>query len=190
MYPRYEVFRTESGILIYPMYEDSETIDALYDNPTLIDKADITLYPTSKVGPYEGIIELYRRQSLLSSPDDYRWQLFDMNLSELELEIVHKELVILAQNDPWLSRFNPGAPEQLSFLPVQFSLSLIKIASYFGLPAILAWLIRYTNSHTKDAIIQSRQSAGLCIHCTYDCTNLPTPTCPECGQLHRICALE
>ena len=31
-----------------------------------------------------------------------------------------------------------------------------------------------------------RRQAGLCTSCAYDCTNLPTTTCPECGQLHTI----
>lgn len=31
-----------------------------------------------------------------------------------------------------------------------------------------------------------RTDPNACIHCAYDCRDLPTPICPECGQLHSV----
>ena len=185
-YPWFYIVRAEDGIHVYSDPEEQDEINAWFDSPSLIEMDRLTLYPLYQVGPIEGIIELYRRESLLSSPDDYRWQLFDIELTESELEFVHQELIIYASNDQGLSRYQPGAPMRIRFLPAQAVFSLIKVGTYFGFPAFITWLIGYFKTHTQEAITKSRRDFGLCIHCSYNCRGLPTPTCPECGNPHSI----
>jgi hypothetical protein len=185
-YPVFYIVRAEDGVHIYSDPEDQDAINAWFDDPALIGVGSVTLYPYRKVGPIDGIFELYSRESLLSSPDDYRWQLFDLELTQSELNYAHQELIRFAKNDSWLAQFQPGAPARIEFLPAQTLLSIIKVGTYFGFPALITWLMRYFKTHTHDAIVKSRRDAGLCIHCAYDCRDLPSLTCPECGQPHTI----
>jgi len=109
-----------------------------------------------------------------------------MNLSNSEIKFVHQELINWAKNHKHFSHFQPSARARIQFLPAQTLFSLIKVGSYFGFPALITWLMRYTQNHSKVTITTRRRDAGLCIHCAYDCTDLPSPICPECGQSHTI----
>ncbi len=184
--PVFYIVRTVESIQIYEEYQDEDAINASFDDPKLIEMERITLYPYSEIGPVKGLFEFYKRESFLSSPDDYRWQFLDMNLSKSEIDFVHQELIDFAESDRKLSQHQPGAPARMEFLPGATLFSLTKVGTFFGLPALITWLIGYFKTHTQEAIANTRRSAGLCIHCTYDCQDLPSPTCPECGQPHTI----
>jgi len=183
-YPVFYIVRSEDGIDIYAYPEDQDAINAWFDDPALIGMGSVTLYPYRKIGPIDGIFEFYRRESLLSSPDDYRWQLFDLELTQSELNFVHQELISFAKNDSWLARFQPGAPARIEFLPAATLFSLTKVGTYLGFPALIIWLMKITQLHPKDALANRRRDAGLCPHCAYDCTDLPSSICPECGEAY------
>jgi len=185
-YPTFYIVRMEDGIHIYSDPEDEDAINACFDDPSYIEMKRFTIYTYSDIGPVKGLFEFYERESFLSSPDEYRWQFFEMNLSKTEIDFVHQELIDWAKNQKHFSYFQPGAPARIEFLPGATLFSLTKVGTYFGLPVLITWILGYFNTHTREAIIQSRQQRGLCIHCTYDCKDLPSPTCPECGQPHTI----
>jgi len=185
-YPEFYIVRMEDGIHIYSNPEDEDLINACLDDSGFIEMRGMMLYPQYKIGPLKGILEFYKRESFLSSPDEYRWKLAELNLTQTELYFVHQELIHFAKNNRQLSQFQPGAPARIEFLPGATLFSLTMVGTYLGLPALITWLIGYFKAHTHQAIASRRRDAGLCIHCAYDCTNLPSPTCPECGQLYAV----
>ena len=68
---------------------------------------------------------------------------------------------------------------------------LLKLLIQAGLIYCSAKLsVHFGHLFTLQSKINKRKANGLCIHCAYDCDGLPSLTCPECGQLHRICTLE
>lgn len=185
-YPVFYIVHATDGVHVYAEPRDEDAINEWFQDPTLIDMGCVTLYPYSEVGPLKGVLEFYQRESFLSSPDDFRWSILDMDLSVSEIQLIHTELIRFAKDDSYLSRFRPGAPKKIEFLPAETLFSIIKVGSYFGFPALVTWLTGYLKIHSNKAITQGRYLKGLCIHCAYDCTGIPSTTCPECGQPHTI----
>ncbi len=185
-YTTFWVVHSEDGIYVYLSDDEQEQIEEWFNKPTLIDMDSLTPVPRIEIGPLKGILEFYSRESFLSSVSDYRWQYFDMKLSDSEIEHVHQELIARSLDDPYLAQFQPGAPPRFQFLPLETLISLAKVGTFFGLPAFITWVIGYYNSHTLDAVTRNRRLKGQCVHCTYDCTTLVSSTCPECGKLHTI----
>jgi len=186
LYTQYFIVQATDGFHFYTEEpKDEEELISWYDDPSFIEVHTTTLRPQIKTGPIAGIFDFYQTSSFLNSPDEYSWRI-SMELTQEELVNLHQGLVNFAKNDPWLSQYQPGAPARIEFLPAATLFSLTKVGTYLGFPALILWLTRYFKTHTRKAIANRRRDAGLCIHCAYDCKDLPSPTCPECGQPHTV----
>ena len=85
-----------------------------------------------------------------------------------------------------LRLFQPGN-SRVSIPIVEWPMILLKVIVQIGLVICSVKLSKkYENLNIWRSRIDKLRDTGLCIHCTYNCKDLPTPTCPECGQPHTV----
>lgn len=135
---------------------------------------------------------VFNKYSLLSVGDRTRRLYFDARFGSLgeykevccdDLDSLKEQVAVTLKNTKYLQ------PRGYSFpIPiVDTPMILLKIFIHFGLVYVSTKVSqKYGHLITLQSLIKSRRAAGLCVHCTYDCKDLPSPTCPECGQPHTI----
>lgn len=150
------------------------------------ESSDIYLWamPRYSYGPWRDVFEYYETSSYLSDPDSISI-MADIELSEQQMNQVIIAAVTHAKSDPYLSQYNPGTITT-TFFPERAMWDVFQIFLFFGIPTTLAALGQRTNESWNTTTQPQRRSDGLCIHCIYNCKDLPTSTCPECGQPHTI----
>ena len=139
-------------------------------------------------GPKRGWFEFLETESFLDS-EDFMFELPRIGVPRLtadEITRAYQAILAHAQADPQVSHFQPGQPPITRFVPSRLITSLIRIFALFGFPTLTAFLIHKLFNKYKKSMTLHRQENSLCIHCTYDCKSLLSPTCPECGQPHTI----
>lgn len=180
-YNRFAVVHATDGIYIIPDDDDQthqNDIDQWLNSPSLIDIDGVLVRPLTTYGPIPGVFEYYRSERCLSSLRDLAWP-FEMNLSDAQRDDVFRGLVAAAKKDSWLCNYSPGMPQRFTFAPALLRGSMIQLSLFFGFPALVTWMIQFAEKRLNSF---ASSKPGQCIHCAYDCTNLPTPICPECGQ--------
>jgi hypothetical protein len=185
-YPVYHVIKAEDGIHIFRETVTNQVNEDWLHDLNFVGIERFLLKPYNEVGPLKGMLEFYRYESFLSEPLEFDWHLTDITPSQSEKDYVYQELIKRSMSDSYLARFQPGSPPKISFLPMETLMSLTRVGVYFGLPAFFTWLIGYSMTYTKKAIVKNRKLKGLCIYCSYDCRKLPSSICPECGNPHMV----
>lgn len=186
-HPDFEIVFTAENFVIYTDSEsDQAAIDQIWDesSPMEIEHYQrIYARPEVKHGPVDGLIEFYETSWYLESPDEV-WihdPRFDTPFWRTR---VHTKLVSMAKQNPQLAQFRPGSPGQTSFDADAAIGTLIRLVIYFGIPTLAVWIIYQVKRRSTELSAEWRRSEGLCVHCLYDCTDLTTPICPECGHIH------
>lgn len=178
------VVETESGIKVLneEEYQTQYTdFDEFFDSSGIW----VSCRPQRSVGPWWDVIELYTTTWYMTDAQSLRIGSFP-DFNKKKRTEVFEAVVEYARTDPILAQFNPGNPPVRTYHPENFIRTGIELLMFFGIPTAFALvgerLYRFCGNETE----HQRRHAGLCIHCTYDCRNLPTATCPECGQPHTV----
>ena len=167
------------------------------DELSVVDLHEIEdIYPDSRIyiqvmnapGPWSGLgIEFYETKSLTwdiatieqAFSSDEPVQYSDLQLIEIDNAILqHIRL------DRDLDEFKVNAPPVTVFSFERALNSALKYLIILGIPSITVYALKRFDDLLLKRSITKLRNAGLCVHCTYDCNNLPSTTCPECGQPH------
>jgi hypothetical protein len=131
-----------------------------------------------------------QKYSLLSIGDRSRRLYFDarsgfqgeyQEIMNSDLPRLQRSIALKVNDIRYLQPANAG----LSIPIVNFPFAVFKLAIhifiiYYSIK-LGSLLSRLIQSHTLE---QRRRDAGLCPHCAYDCTDLPSSICPECGEAY------
>ena len=100
-----------------------------------------------------------------------------------DLDMLKEQVAVATENVQYLQPQGYSA----SIPIVDTPMILLKLLVQVGLVGVsIKSSQRFGHLFMSQSQANRRRDAGLCIHCAYDCTDLPSPTCPECGQLHTI----
>ena len=145
----------------------------------------ISCRPQRYVGPWWDVIELYTVTWYMADARSVRMS-SESTISNTKRAEVFDAIVEYATADPYLAQFTPGKPPLKTYYPENFIHAGINLLMFFGIPTAIAMIGDRSRRFCGNESQNQRRRAGLCIHCAYDCNNLPSPTCPECGQEHMI----
>lgn len=133
----------------------------------------------------------FRRYSLWSLGEDHRYLHFDARqgsggefqpVNASQQTALRRDIAFAMRSVRYLQPVNGSV-----FVPiVDVPLVVVKL--------IVNGLLIFLAARLALIFIQTRQwwcrkhprPEGICIHCAYDCHDLPGPICPECGELHGI----
>jgi len=185
--PTYEVVYTPDGHRIFTdSEEDQAALDLMYDLHSTKEDVhfdQLRVYRIAYAGPVDGLIEFYQVRGCLESPDSIRIMSYLYDTPE-NRQSVFQDMVQIAKQDEYLSRFNPGQPRVTSFDLDATIGTLIRFSIYFGLPTFITWIVHRIKIRAQQLSADWRIAHGLCVKCAYDCNNLPSPICPECGNVN------
>ena len=135
---------------------------------------------------------IFKKFSLLSIGDRTRRLYFDARSGSHgeyhevccdDLDMLKEQVAVATENKQYLQL--RGYSASISIIPIP--MILLKFLVQIGLVVTsIKASQRFGHLFVFQSQFNRRQAAGLCIHCAYDCNNLPSPTCPECGQEHMI----
>jgi len=185
--PSYEVVFTADGHQIFTQSdEDQAALNALYEDSSLEEDIHfewLRVWPISKSGPVDGLIEFYSIRGCLESPNS-------IHISDIHYDTpqnrksLFDDMVQVALQDEYLSRFNPGQPRVTSFDIDATIATLIRFIIFFGVPTLITSIVHKIKRRAMRLSADWRIAQGLCVSCAYDCNGLTTPICPECGHNH------
>lgn len=173
---------------VYFAYEN-ETVEVLdrqelnqRSNPNPI--AQTRYVVDRQAGPIAGVFEAYETTScFLPEIQIYSRQ---SPISQELKDQTYTALIEYAKSDPKIAPYQPGQPPITRFAPALLQKSILRISILIGIAWLLAWLNNCWFKATQRSVNNHRRTRNQCIHCTYDCTNIQSPTCPECGQPHTV----
>ena len=160
------------------MYMSDESMNQVFDEGIYL-----TSYASREVGPLPGLFQCTVKTSYLASPESIRVQNNEV-LTPQQRRAIYDAIVAYAQADPNLASYRPGQPPVVSFSKLEFFAESRRVILILGIPLALLLLINWLVGKTGNEIQDQRRQRGVCIHCEYDCTDLPSRICPECGKPH------
>ena len=175
---------------IYCFQSDSGfTVATLEDFESSYADTDPLLHPVT-IAEFQWIHRgsVYNKYSLLSVGDHSRRLQFSartgsqgeyQEVPESNLAQLQQRLAGATMRARYLQPGNNGLSIPIIDVPMSFAKLLVHAALILS---SIKLAIRFENLFVWKSKLDNRQAAGLCIHCSYDCNDLPSPTCPECGQ--------
>ena len=145
----------------------------------------ISCRPQRSVGPWWDVIELYTTTWYMTDAQSVKMESFPEINNTKRIEIFDA-VVEYAKADSNLAQFNPGNPPLKTYHPENFIHAGVNLLILLGIPTAIALVGDRFHRFCGDETKHQRRRAGLCIHCAYNCTDLTTPTCPECGKPHTV----
>ncbi len=138
--------------------------------------------------PYENWFEIYDTESFLATKDSI-WDIPRTGIPRLtpaEIDRAYAAVLEYAKADSLVTQYRPGEPPITKFSLKLLVISLVRIPILLGIPTLLAYLTHLYFRMLYRKAVANLQRQNRCLHCAYDCKDLPSPTCPECGQPHMI----
>ncbi len=157
----------------------SESMDQAFDEGIFLSS-----YATRDIGPWRGVFECTNETSYLPNPESLRFH-HDEIINPQHRRAIYDAVVAYAQADPSLARYRPGQIPVYSFDTSDFVSESQRLLLVLGIPPILLFVFKKMVSLSDSSIYDQRRQRGVCIHCEYDCTDLPSSICPECGRLYN-----
>lgn len=157
-------------------------------SPILNVDAILRYYPKHVAGPLEGWIEYMDTQSFLADSTSL-WALPRKGIpkpTQAEIDRAYAAALEYAKADPSVTQYHPGEPPVTQFSFVLLAKSIAWLVALFGVPTLFVYLTHLYLRMIHRKIISGRRDSGKCIHCSYDCKKLQSPTCPECGEPHTV----
>jgi len=180
------VIPTEADFLVFSENEYVE-IGMTIDDLESTNGYWIHVFPKRSIGPIPGILEWSRTTSYMSDTDSLRIApLGQADVTPSQQDAIHRAIVEHAWADPNLAELLPGEPPLRTFEPELLTASLISTVFYCTFPTLVAWIASSIKWRKKLGALFGSMPEGHCRHCGYDCVGLPTPICPECGNVSRI----
>tara|TARA_R110002072_G_scaffold42064_5_gene117614 strand:- start:60036 stop:60737 length:702 start_codon:yes stop_codon:yes gene_type:complete len=160
------------------MYMSDESMNQVFDEGIYL-----TSYASRQVGPLPGLFQCTVKTSYLASPESLRVQ-NDEVLTTQQRRVIYDAIVAYAKADPNLASYRPGQPPVVSFSKHEFFAETRRVILILGIPLALLLIINWLVGKSGNEIQDQRRQRGVCIHCEYNCADLPSPICPECGKPH------
>ncbi len=181
------VYETEQGfeaISEYGLMNLSD--DGLDDEVEWVVNESVRIPTRPRVdrGPFPEFFECTTRTNYLSNPESFKIK-EGKDLDPKQQLAIYTAVVAYAQTEPYLAVYRPGQPPKWTFHLSELVSEGVKVLLILGVPPILALFFSRVLGKAGNEIHAQCQQRGLCIHCAYDCTNLPSPICPECGKPYK-----
>ncbi len=161
------------------MYMSDESMNQVFDEGIYL-----TSHASRQVGPLPGLFQCTVKTSYLANPESLRVQGNEV-LTPQKRRAFYDAVVAYAQADPNLASYRPGKPPVVSFSKLEFFAETRRVILILGIPLALLLLINWLVGKSGNEIHDQRRQRGVCIHCEYDCADLPSPICPECGKPYK-----
>tara|TARA_A100001391_G_scaffold200363_2_gene184796 strand:+ start:829 stop:1545 length:717 start_codon:yes stop_codon:yes gene_type:complete len=177
------VYETEKGFVAISEYGLRDLSDDGFDDEVervVNESVRIPTRPRIDRGPFPEYFECTTRTNYLSSPESFRIDEDEYVDPQQRLKI-YNAVVAFAKTEPYLAVYRPGQPPKWSFSLSDFVYESAKVLMIVGIPPALALFFSRVLGKVGNEIHDQRRQRGVCIHCEYDCADLPSPICPECG---------
>ena len=178
------VFPTDPGYLVFTEVEYDQ-LGMTFDEISDAGGYWVRVFPERSTGPIPGILEWYQTTSYMPDPSSLRITSFDwIDITQHEQVLIHKALVDHAWKIPELADDLPGEPAISTFESGLLSESLASIFLQCIIPTFIACGVSRINWSEMRTALGFSPREGHCVYCGYDCHDLPSPICPECGHNH------